>query len=208
MTIASSLGLLLQGVLVGIAIAAPVGPVAVMCIRRTITRGFGHGVATGLGAASADAIFAAIACFGLAAIGDRLLASVEVLELVGGIALVAMGVVTMRRRPPARDAGESGSLAGAFASALALTITNPFTILGLTALLAGFGIVDRDIARLDATVLLAGITAGATLWWGFLVVGSRLVAEKFDQPHLVRLNQISGAVIVLFGLAALIAWAL
>ncbi len=198
--------LLLKGLLVGIAVAAPVGPVAVLCIRRTITRGTAHGVATGLGAVLADAIFAAIVVFGIAAIADALLAWVDPLQLIGGVVLIAIGIVTMRRAPPASAGGDAGSLARALATALALTITNPFTILGLTALLAGSGLVHTEIARIDASVLLTGIVLGAAAWWGFLVIGSRLVAEKFDAPHLKRLNQISGAVIVVFGVVALISW--
>ncbi|TAD89028.1 MAG: LysE family translocator [Alphaproteobacteria bacterium] len=193
-----------KGVAVGIAVAAPVGPVAVLCIRRSIARGWLHGLATGSGAVVADAVFGAIACFGLAAVASLMLAWMKPLQVMGGLVLVVTGVMTMRRKPPEREAAPgSGGLTRAFLSALALTITNPFTIFGFTALLAGFGIVNPDLQPSDAIVLFFGICLGVSVWWGSLTAGSVLAAGWFDAGHIQWLNWVSGLVIVVFGVVAL-----
>ena len=132
--------LLLRGVLLGFAIAAPVGPIGVLCIRRTLAFGRITGLVTGLGAATADMCYGAVAAFGLAAVSSLLISQQHWIRLIGGAFLCYLGVTTILARPAAAAASaRSGGLAAAYASTLALTLTNPLTILSFAAIFAGLG---------------------------------------------------------------------
>src|SRR3712207_2953311 len=134
------MGLFLEGIIIGLAIAAPVGPIGVLCIRRTLADGRTSGFVSGLGAATADAVYGAIAAFGLTLITDFLLGGASWLRLVGGAFLLYLGIKTFLARPAERAAEvRGGGLPGAYASTLFLTLTNPTTILSFVAIFAGLG---------------------------------------------------------------------
>src|SRR4051794_15092310 len=132
----ADLFLFLKGIAIGVAIAAPVGPVAILCIRRTILYGRRYGFASGLGAVTADTIFGTIASFGLVAISEPLFQHQTLLRFIGAFFLIGLGIATWRRRTETRDEPASGRLARAYLSALFLTITNPITIIAFTAIFA------------------------------------------------------------------------
>ena len=155
--------LLIQGALSGFAIAAPVGPINVLCIRRTLVDGFGSGLASGLGAAAADTVFGAIAAFGVASVMSFLNRWEGVLSLVGGVILLLLGWRALFSPPPADDIRGSGvGLLGAFISTFGLTIANPMTVLSFIAVFAALG---AGVTGLEAAaVLVAGVFLGSAAW--------------------------------------------
>ena len=157
---------LLKGVAIGFAIAAPVGPIGVLCIRRTFAQGQAAGFATGLGAATADAFYGAVAGFGLTAISGFLLGWQDELRVVGGWFLCALGVKTFLARPAAPSAQLQGSsLAESYATSLALTLTNPATILSFVAVFAGVGLGAAAPGAAAALALVLGVFCGSAAWW-------------------------------------------
>jgi len=194
--------MLLKGVAVGLAIAAPVGPVAVLCVRRTLLQGHRAGFASGFGAVTADVIFGSIATFGVAALSDELMAHEVALRVVGGVFLIALGINTYLKAPPQPGRPLAGRLIRSYASAFLLTITNPITIFAFTAIFAGFGIVGRDMSLPASWSLIVGVAAGATLWWSGLTLAAGLLRERAAAHELRWLNQLSGGLILLFALGA------
>jgi threonine/homoserine/homoserine lactone efflux protein len=194
--------LLLKGVAIGLAIAAPVGPVAVLCIRRTLLQGHAAGFASGLGAVTADVIFGAIATFGVAALSDVLLEHEIALRVVGGAFLLGLGLDTYRKAPPPPSRPLAGRLVQACASALLLTITNPITIFAFTAIFAGFGIVGHDMTLPASWSLIVGVALGAALWWSGLTLAAGLLRERVAGQQLRWLNKLSGGLILVFAAGA------
>jgi threonine/homoserine/homoserine lactone efflux protein len=140
------LSFLVKGLAIGFAIAAPVGPIGVLCIRRSLTDGQRIGLATGLGAATADAAYGAVAAFGLTAVSTFLVKQRMALGIIGGAFLCYLGLRTWLSKPAEKPAEARGSgLASAYSSTLLLTLTNPTTILSFVAVFAGFGL---GVARL------------------------------------------------------------
>lgn len=202
-----SAGFFVRGLAVGFSIAAPVGPIGVLCIRRTLAQGRTIGFASGLGAATADAAYGCVAAFGLSSISGFLVGQQMILRLLGGLFLIYLGARTFAAKPAAdRSIRESNSLAltGAFASTLALTLTNPMTILSFGFIFAGFGFGTNDADLAAAAVMVLGVFVGSAFWWLLLSGGVGLVREKFDLRSMQWVNRISGAVIGGFGLLALI----
>jgi threonine/homoserine/homoserine lactone efflux protein len=198
----ADLYLLLKGIAIGIAIAAPVGPVAILCIRRTIFYGRRYGFASGLGAVTADMVFGTIASFGVVAISDPLIAHQTVLRIVGAVFLLVLGIATWRRRPPKGDSQTSGQLARSYLSALFLTITNPITILAFTAIFAGFDVIGADMSYVDGLELLLGVLTGTLAWWGSLTLFAGLFRRREPDEEFAWLYHLSGGLLIVFGLAA------
>lgn len=199
------IGFLLRGAIIGFSIAAPVGPIGVLCIRRTLAEGRRYGLASGLGAATADAIYGCIAGFGLTFISGLLVSQQAWLRLVGGVFLCYLGLKTLLARPAEKAASAAGSgLLGAYASTFFLTLTNPMTILSFIAIFAGLGLAATNEDYLSAVILVAGVFCGSALWWLFLTGGTSLLRSRFNTQRLQWVNRISGAVITLFGLVALL----
>ena len=195
---------LLRGLVIGFSIAAPVGPIGVLCIRRTLAGGRLHGLASGLGAATADASYGAIAGFGLTAVSGALVEQQAWLRLIGGLFLCALGVRTFLARPATEAASASrNGLPGAYLSTFALTLTNPLTILSFAAIFAGLGVAETGRDYGAALTLVAGVFAGSAAWWLLLSGGVSLLRERFTARRMHWVNRLSGAVLVVFGLAAL-----
>ena len=196
---------LFRGLVIGFSIAAPVGPIGVLCIRRTLADGRATGLAVGLGAAVADAVYGAVAGFGLTAVSALLVRQQGVLRLVGGLFLCYLGLRTILARPAEQAARAGGAgLIGAFGATFGLTLANPATILSFVAVFAGLGIAGAGGWR-EASVLVAGVFLGSALWWLMLsgVVGA--LRSRLDLSVLRWVNRVSGAVLLAFGVAAL-AW--
>lgn len=193
-----------RGVFVGAAIAVPVGPVNLLTIRRTLAHGRACGLATGVGAALADSFYGAVAAFGLTLISSFLLSNQIALRLCGGVFLVVMGARAFRSRVSLQLASNErpGVVQAAFSSFL-VTLSNPVTLLAFGAVFGAVGVVDPDLGRLDATLLVWGVFAGSMLWWIFLtaVVGS--VRARASAHLLERMSQVSGLLIAIFGVAVL-----
>lgn len=200
-----SLEFLLRGLVIGFSIAAPVGPIGVLCIRRTLASGRLYGLASGLGAATADAVYGSIAGFGLTAVSGFLVDQGDWLRLIGGGFLVYLGARTFRARPASEAAqARSGGLPGAYASTLALTLTNPMTILSFAAIFAGVGIADTGEDYNAALTLVAGVFAGSAAWWLLLSGGVSLLRTQITPARLRWINWLSGAILLGFGLLVLI----
>ena len=196
-----------RGVLIGLAIAAPVGAIGVLCIRRTLAHGRAIGLATGLGAASADAVYGAIAAFGLAAAAAFLVEQAAWLRIIGGVILVWIGWRTFTAEPSGATAEDAARVWPAYASAFALTITNPSTIISFAAVFAGLGLVGSDGDTGGAAMLVLGVFCGSAAWWLLLsgVVG--MMRERVGLRAMRAVNRVSGAIVAALGLAALTAGA-
>lgn len=200
----SDFSVFLRGLLIGFSIAAPVGPIGVLCIRRTLAEGRLAGFLSGMGAASADMFYGAVAAFGLTAVQDLLLGQSDWLRLVGGIFLLYLGVRTFLAKPAERAAQNSrGGLLGAYISTFFLTITNPLTILSFLAIFAGLRLAETNSNYASATFMVLGVFLGSAAWWLTLSTGVSLLREKFTPALLTWVNRLAGVIIFAFGTAAL-----
>mgnify|MGYP001126631694 CR=1 FL=1 len=201
-------GLLLRGMVVGFSIAAPVGPIGVLCIRRTLASGRAVGFASGLGAATADAVYGCIAGFGLTLISGALIDGQFWLRLVGGLFLCYLGIRSFLTQPAERAASaERTGLVGAYVSTFFLTLTNPMTMLSFAAVFAGLGIADARGNYGSAALLVLGVFTGSVLWWLGLSGAVSLFRSRLSVHALRWVNRISGVVILGFGLAAILSLA-
>lgn len=196
---------LLRGLVIGFSIAAPVGPIGVLCIRRTLADGRIFGLVSGLGAATADVLYGSIAAFGLTFISSFLIRQQTGLRLIGGAFLIFLGVKTLLSRPAEQAAKAGGSsLAGAYGSTFVLTLTNPMTILSFAAIFAGLGLAGPRGDFGAAGVLVLGVFLGSALWWLILSSAASLFRDKFSPHGLQWVNRVSGVIIAVFGAAALL----
>ncbi len=203
------LALLARTYLIGIAVAAPVGAMGVLCIQRTLARGWRAGFATGLGIASADALYAACAAFGVAAVSSLLVAWQTPLRLVGGAVLIYLGVRSILTAPSAGAASSAAEKAAPppagslYASAVALTLTNPMTIMAFGAVFASAGLVASPSGATAATATL-GVALGSLSWWTALTSVVAAVRHGFSESTLVWVSRISGAAVAAFGVLAML----
>ncbi|HHJ07090.1 MAG TPA: LysE family translocator [Anaerolineae bacterium] len=190
----------MQGMIIGFAIAAPVGPIAVLCIQRSLNRGLLYGFVSGLGAASADTVYGLIAAFGLTLISDFFVAQQTGLRLIGGLFLLYLGAkLFFKTGDDATVSSASESLSGAYLSTFFLTLTNPMTILSFTLIFAGVGIADTGGDYRSAGLLVLGVFLGSAAWWLLLSVGSSYFRDRLDARKLRWVNRIAGLVIAGFG---------
>lgn len=206
-----------RGCLIGFSIAAPVGPIGVLCVRRTLAKGFASGFVSGIGAASADAIYGALAAFGLTFITNFLVAQDNWFRLIGGLFLCYLGTKNALEKPTSLNNSHIGNtdigkdtrigrqpLVTDYASTFVLTLTNPLTILSFAAIFGGLGLAERTNNPTAAVFLVTGVFTGSVLWWLLLTNVSTFLREKFITSSGLRwINIISGGIIFLFGLAAL-----
>ena len=197
--------LFLKGLLLGLSIAAPVGPIGLLCIRRSLEAGFWAGVAGGLGTAVADAAYASIAAFGLTAVSSLLLQAQGPLSVVGGAALIWLGWSAMTGKPPEATATApvTQALGPTFASTFFLTLANPATILTFAAIFAGLGLAAVDTAA-GAAVLVTGVLLGSLLWWAILSGAVSLLRQRISPTVVLWINRASGVALAAFGAALLV----
>jgi threonine/homoserine/homoserine lactone efflux protein len=195
------LWLVSKGMMAGLAIAVPVGPVNVLCASRTLRKGRFSGLMSGFGAATADAFYGAIAGFGIRFLIEFLKREEFWIRVIGGILLVAIGVTYLRKSPQAADLpGEDSNAHSDFVSSLLLTLTNPTTVLSFLAVLAGLGMGGhRD--WLLTLLLVGGVFCGSMLWWVILVLLVGRFRNRFDGQAIRFMNRIAGLAIGGFGIA-------
>ena len=197
-----NLSLFLRAILIGISIAAPVGPIGVLCIRRTLSNGKLAGFLSGMGAATADMVYGAIAAFGLTVLTNLLVKNAFWLQLIGGLFLLYLGIKTFLEKPADRAAqAKQGGYFSMYLSTFFLTITNPITILSFAAIFAGT-MIGRNIG--SPLMMVAGVFAGSASWWLALSFGIGLMRDRVNQIHMTWINRISGMIIILFGFFALL----
>jgi threonine/homoserine/homoserine lactone efflux protein len=196
---------LASGLIIGFSIAAPVGPIGVLCMRRTIAEGQLHGLISGLGAATADAIYGCIAAFGLTFISDLLVQQQLWFRLFGGVFLCFLGAKTLLAKPseelPSR---KKAGLLGAYGSTFILTLTNPMTILSFAAIFAAIGLGSAAADYGSAALLVFSVFMGSALWWLILSGTVGLLRRKVGASVLKWINRVSGAIITSFGVLVLI----
>lgn len=196
--------LFLRGLLIGLAIAAPVGPIGLLCIQRTLALGRTAGLLSGLGAATADAFYGAVAAFGLTLVSHALLVERMWIQAVGGTLLVYIGLRMAARPAAEQSAGASGSRGWLlYGSVLLLTLGNPLTILSFAAVFASLGVSAHLGATMAAAVTVLGVFAGSGLWWLLLSTGVSLVGHAL-QPRVLRIiGGSAGTLIAAVGLIGL-----
>jgi threonine/homoserine/homoserine lactone efflux protein len=184
--------------------AVPIGPIGVMCIRKTLTEGHSHGLIIGLGAATTDSLYGSIAAFGLTFISDAIASQHFWLRLVGGGLLLYLGIRTFRskRKDPAIPVNDKGLL-GSYASTFLLALTNPMTFFAFVAVFAAFGL-GHKLNFISACILVLGVFTGSFLWFLTLSFVSTLFRKKLDAGGLRWVNKIAGVLIILSGVAAFV----
>ena len=195
-----------RGLIIGFSIAAPVGPIGVLCIRRTLASGRAIGLISGLGAATADALYGSIAGFGLTFISNILVSHQVWLRIIGGLFLCYLGITTFMAKPAqsAAAAATGKGLVGAYASTFFLTVTNPLTILSFAAIFAGLGVASAGSNYITSGILVLGVFLGSALWWLLLTSSINILKGKFSDRSLVWVNKISGLIILTFGIVSLL----
>jgi len=189
----------LRGIAIGFALAAPIGPVGILCIRRALADGRHAAFIAGLGAAFADTFFGAVAVFGVTAVASFLNTHQETLRVIGGMFLLTLGIVTMMRRPAIDSQPLSRrGLVRDFVSTFLITLTNPATILASMGVFAAWGALgEADTAA--SSILIGGVFAGSTLWWAVLSGVAGAARAKVSHLWLARFNQGSGLILVASG---------
>ena len=197
-----SLGL---GLAIGLVLAIPVGPTAILCMRRTLDRGPIFGFATGLGASLADAFYGAAAAFGVSAISGFLHAHDIVVRMVGGIFMLVMAVRLIQKHTKVKkpvESNTSGHAIGAAISGFLLTVTNPMTLFGFVTVFTSLhwvAVVKTDFAG----PLVIGVGLGSALWWLALTIGVVKVKHRLSETILHRINLFAGLLLGLFGVFTL-----
>ena len=188
-------------------IAVPVGPVGVMCVRRTIFEGKQAGFISGLGAATADALFGCIAAFGLTFVSDWLIGYHQWLRIAGGCYLLYIGGSALLAEPESKQSSEPDAegLLRDFLSTFALTLTNPITILAFLGIFSALGLSGEDATFGRAAILVLGVWLGSMLWWLTLTFGVGALFHSFGPRHLKWINRASGIILVLSGAGLLAA---
>jgi threonine/homoserine/homoserine lactone efflux protein len=197
--------LLVKGLIIGFSIAAPVGPIGVLCIRRTLTEGRISGFVSGMGAATADALYGCVAGFGVTYVSNFLICQQFAFRLIGALFLGYLGARIFFSKPAeAPSKAEGKGLTGAYASTLFLTLTNPVTILAFAAIFAGLGLGNSGGDYTAGMLLVLGVFLGSAAWWLFLSTGVGLFRTWFNGPRLRWVNRLSGVIIGGFGFLALL----
>lgn len=198
---------LLKGIMVGLLASIPLGPIGVICIQRTINKGRASGFFSGVGAATADTIFAAIAGFSLTFIINFIEEKQRILEVIGGIIVILLGIKTFYTNPVAqlrRHKKQQNKLIEDFLSVLLLTVTNPFAIFLFVGLFATLGLAYNGENIGLSLIALAGVFLGGTLWWFTLSSLVNMFRKKFRLKQLWWINKIAGAVIFILGVLAIV----
>jgi len=195
--------ILSKGIVLGFSIAAPVGPIGVLCMRRSLHKGFRSGLVSGLGAASADAVYGTIAAAGLTLAADFLVKQQTWLSLLGGAFLLYLGIQTLRSPPSEMDSDKmgAGSLVSDYLSTFLLTLSNPVTIFSFIALFGGLSAGTGF--PLSAFLLVLGVFSGSALWWLALSGGVSIFRDRFNANVMLWVNRIAGVAILVFAILML-----
>jgi threonine/homoserine/homoserine lactone efflux protein len=196
---------LIRGFILGLSIAAPVGPIGILCIHRTLSEGRRVGFISGLGAATADAIYGSIAAFGLTIITNILINQRLWFHIIGGLFLFYLGITTIITKSRQYENNSSiKNIYKAYISTVLLTLTNPTTILSFAAIFAGTGIIEQGISYLQSSVVVLGVFLGSAFWWFLLSGFISMFQGKINDIALSWVNRISGIILFGFGIYSII----
>ncbi len=180
--------------------AVPIGPIGIMCIRRTLTEGRLRGLVIGLGAATADLFYGCIAAFGLTMISDTLVSQRIWIRLAGGLLLFYLGLRTFGKLPAdPKIPIESSGITRTYFTAFFITLTNPLTIFAFLAVFAALGL-GSDLGNFSASALVTGVFLGSALWFLLLSSVVTLFRKKLDLAGLGWVNKIAGMLIIISGI--------
>jgi threonine/homoserine/homoserine lactone efflux protein len=195
----------LRGIAIGFWLAAPVGPIGILCVRRTLTRGTFGGLFVGLSGASADVVYAVAAQFGVSLVLAFIATYETPIRIVGGILLIIMGVITARTHPHEElRTSDTGSHVREFISTFILALTNPMTLFAFMAAFSSFGPKLLGESRLGSTLLVGGVFLGSFLWFATLTGISRLFKASVSTNGLIIINRVVGVLLVIFGLGGIV----
>ena len=194
----------LKGLVIGVAMAIPIGPIGILCIRKTLTNGHTRGMVVGLGAATADSLYAGIAAFGLTIVSDLIASQTFWLRLVGGGFLLFLGIRTfyLKHKEPAVPTVRKGFM-GSYVSSFLVALTNPMTIFAFVIVFAAFGL-EEQLNFISASILVIGVFTGSCLWFLGLSYSASLFKKRLNSGGLTWVNRISGGLIIVSGIAAFI----
>ena len=199
--------LFFRGIMIGLLASIPLGPIGVLCIQRTLSKNHKSGFVSGLGAATADTIYATIAFFSLTVVMGFIEENMTLVKVIGGLCVVIVGVKIFLSNPVVqirRNRAGKTNLWQDYLSVFLLTLTNPAFILIFIALFASFGLSHDTIDELNGGFMIAGVFSGGALWWFVLTFLVSLFRKKFRPRHLLWMNRIAGAAIVMLGAAAVL----
>lgn len=192
----------IKGFLIGLVVAAPLGPIGIICLQRTLSKGYLLGLFSGLGISTADAIYSALATFGVTAISSFLISQELWLKIIGGSVVCGLGIRIYRQAGTQKMPGAVNhkSCCGAYFSALILTLMNPALIFSFVAIFVSLGIVYTRANHYSTLLLVMGVFSGSAIWWVFLSGMARQLKTKFTDSFIKKINYISGVLIAGFGL--------
>lgn len=198
--------LILKGLIIGFSLAVPIGPIGILCIHKTLKEGHLSGLVIGAGAATADAIYGCIAAFGLTVVSDILISQELWLRLIGGGFLLFLGVKTFLAHPEEQSTSSNGKgLFGSYVSTFLLTLTNPLTIFAFVGIFTALGL-GNGLNYFSAWTLVLGVFTGSCTWFLVLSYSVTTFRKKFNSVGIVWLNKISGVLIIIFGIIAIISF--
>jgi len=197
--------LFIQGIIIGLTLAVPVGPLALICIQRTVTEGRLHGIISGIGVATADSFYAAITVLGLTVISGQIIAQQYLFRFLAGIILILIGIRVFMSVPAGVSAkNEHETYLKDYLSMVAIAIANPLTLVFFLVILPGFGVLIQGSAFLPAAEFVAGVFFGSTVWWVILCGSVGSVRSRISVKNLGLINRVSGLLIACFGAGMLI----
>ena len=197
--------LFVQGIIIGLTLAVPVGPLSLLCIRRSVADGRLHGIISGTGVATADSFYAAITVLGLTFISGLIIAWQVLFRFLTGIILILIGIRVFLSVPAGVSANtEHEPYLRDYLSMLALAIANPLTLIFFIAILPGFGVVFHEISVFSASAFVAGVFLGSTVWWVILCGSVGSVRFRISGKNLGLINRVSGVLISCFGAGMLL----
>lgn len=198
----STLFMFLKAIIIGFAIAAPVGPIGLLCIRYNINQGFKSGITVGIGAALADAIYGAIAGFSLSFVTAFLLEKALYIKLIGGLFLLYLGIksLNLKNRDDNSKEGKN-SLLFIFWSSFLLTMSNPLTILMFLGIFSSM--MDINFSKIESIIIILGVFVGSLIWWIILSAITTYTKRKISSNILSKINYISAVILILFACFAI-----
>lgn len=199
--------IIIKGIIIGLFISVPMGPIGMLCVQRTIHRGRKHGIATGLGATASDLLYTIIALFFIGFVVNFLEANKFIIQLTGSLVVIGFGIFIFRSNPstqPKPNQSSASTIWTDFFTSFILTLSNPLILFILIALFARFGFLDKNTGIAENMTGLISILAGAYLWWNVLTFLVGKFRYMFTMRGLKLLNQILGSVIIVIGIIGII----
>ena len=195
----------MQGIIIGLTLAVPVGPISLLCIQRTVADGRLHGIFSGIGVATSDSFYAAVAFMGLTFISGFIIAEQELFRACAGVVLIYIGIRVFLSDPPGINVKpEPEPYLNDYLSMLAIALANPLTLIFFVAILPGFGVVLQGTSFSSALIFVGGVFSGGTVWWILLCGSIGSVRSHLNREHLRLINRLSGSLIICFGAGMLI----